>query len=92
MFQFVRTPTARPLYCYSMIKFVQVTTLKYLVYGGDKALQPIFYQLFLQRRYELRVVEKEYKQEFVTENSKPVRRMAKILRQSRKFQIYKIYV
>ena len=41
---------------------------------------------------KLRAVEKEYKQEFVTENSKPVRRMAEILRQSWKFLIYKIYV
>lgn len=62
-----------------MINFVPVTTLKYLVYVGDKALQPIFLSIISSKRYQLRVVEKKYKQEFVTENSKPVRRMAEIL-------------
>ena len=57
-------------------------TLKYLVYLGDKALHPIFLSIISSKRYQLRAVEKEYKQELVTENSKPVRSMAEILRQS----------
>ena len=69
-----------------------MATLKYLVYVGDKALHPIFLSIISSKRYQLRAVEKEYKQEFVAENTKPVRRMAEILRQSWKFLIYKIYV
>ena len=43
-----------------------MATLKCLVYVGDKALQPIFLSIISSKRYQLRVVEKKYKQEFVT--------------------------
>ena len=41
-----------------------MATLKCLVYVGDKALQPIFLSIISSKRYQLRVVEKKYKQEF----------------------------
>ena len=59
-----------------------MATLKYLVYVGAGGFAPNFSINYFFKKILTESSRKEYKQEFVTENSKPVRRMAGILRQS----------